>query len=194
MYNNILIDDLPQKTPNGNKIRTNFRNLIQYELLMQDTTIQNEEKVKLALNLLFIDNIKNIEEAIDDILWLYSCGRYKNIQEVINDNKKNNTKNKNKQIYSYEFDDRYIYSAFLTQYNVDLADIKYMHWWKFKAMFEGLNDNNKLVQIMGYRSIDLSKIKDKKEKERIQELKNIYALPDMRTREEKESDFGKAFW
>ena len=50
--------------------------------------------------------------------------------------KKQNKQEKQKQIYSYEFDADYIYSAFLQQYKIDLNSIKYMHWWKFKDLFE----------------------------------------------------------
>ena len=57
-----------------------------------------------------------------------------------------------------------------------------------------MKKQTKLVEIMGYRAIDLSKIKDKEEKKRYKNLKKIYQLPDMRTAEEKEADFGKAFW
>ena len=59
--------------------------------------------------------------------------------------------------------------------------------------FESLTDKTQIVEIMGYRAIDLSKIKDKEEKKRYKELKRIYALPDMRTQEQKESDFACAF-
>ena len=41
--------------------------------------------------------------------------------------------------------------------------------------------------------MDLSKIKDKNMKKQYKELKAIYALPDMRTEEEKENDFAEAF-
>ena len=47
---------------------------------------------------------------------------------------------------------------------------------------------------MGYRAIDLGKIKDKEEKARYKKLKKIYKLPDMRTEAQKEADFGSAFW
>lgn len=69
-----------------------------------------------------------------------------------------------------------------------------LHWWEFRALFQGLKDDNKIVKIMGYRGIDLSKIKDKEEKARYKKLKKIYALPDMRTEQQKEADFGAAFW
>lgn len=82
----------------------------------------------------------------------------------------------------------------MQQYNIDLNKIKYMHWWKFKALFEGLNENTQIVKIMGYRAMDITKIKDKEEKARYKKLKRMYQLPDMRSIEQKEADFGRAFW
>ena len=47
-----------------------------------------------------------------------------------------------------EFDNDLIYSAFKDQYSIDLQEIEYLHWWKFKAMFDALKDDNKIVEIM----------------------------------------------
>ena len=50
-----------------------------------------------------------------------------NAGKVFNKENIDNTENqeeKSKQIYSYEFDDEYIYSAFMTQYKIDLNSIK----------------------------------------------------------------------
>ena len=65
----------------------------------------------------------------------------------------------------------------MSQYNIDLQDIEYLHWWKFKALFKALNVNNKIVKIMEYRSIDLSKIKDKSQKDFYKKMKKIYEIP-----------------
>lgn len=61
-------------------------------------------------------------------------------------------------------------------------------------MFDALNKDTKIVEIMEYRAIDLGKIKDKDEKNRYKKLKKIYSLPDMRTEAQKEADFGSSFW
>jgi hypothetical protein len=61
-------------------------------------------------------------------------------------------------------------------------------------MFEGLKVENKICEIMGYRAVDVSKIKDKEEKKRYKKLQREWALPDDRTEEEKERDFADAFW
>ncbi len=186
MNSNLLLDRLPQHTPSGLKIRTDFRECIKFELLMQDNKLDNSSKIGLALNLFYKDEINDIETAINDIIWFYAVGK------VATNNKKN-TQTENKQIYSYEFDAEYIYSAFMKDYGIDLNNIN-MHWWKFKALIDNLSEETQFVKILGYRTIDLSKIKDKEEKARYKKLKKIYALPDMRTAEQKEADFGAAFW
>ncbi|MEG0282630.1 MAG: bacteriophage Gp15 family protein [Bacilli bacterium] len=192
---NILVDKLDNIIENkiGRvSFNTDFRISIMFELLMQNGALDGKQKLQQALVLYYPDltEINDLETAIDIILWFYRCGK----TELANSKKTDKNTNKNIQIYSYEFDDVYIYSAFLQQYNIDLQDIEYLHWWKFKALLNGLNDNTQFVKIMGYRSIYLGEIKDKEEKKRLKKLKNLYALPDMRTIEQKEADFGKSFW
>lgn len=192
MNKNILLDRLPQYTKSGLKIRTDFRESIKFELLMQNNKIDEKTKIMQALKLYYYDisKITDIKQAINDILWFYACGK----QKINVDNNKNENKDNIKQIYSYEFDDEYIYSAFMEQYKIDLNSIRYLHWWKFKALMNCLNENTQFVKIMGYRDIELSKIKDKDMKLNYKKFKKQYALPDMRTIEEKEADFGRAFW
>lgn len=191
MNKNVLLDRLPQYTPNGFKIRTDFRESIKFELLMQDNKITEKEKIMLTLKLYYYDisKIKDIKLAIDEILWFYRCGK-----EIQEQKKSKKEEARIKQIYSYEFDDEYIYGAFIEQYKINLNSIKYLHWWKFKALFNCLNENTQFVKIMGYRAMDLSKIKDKDMKKHYKKMQTIYALPDMRNEEEKEEDFANALW
>ena len=192
MYYNLILNKLPQYTPSRLKIRTDFRESIKFELLMQDSKLNEEEKVKLALNLYYnLNDITDVKKAVEDIIWFYKGGKNEK-ENVDKEVKKSNSKEK--QIYSYEFDAEYIYSAFMEQYNIDLNSIKYLHWWKFKALFNSLNENVLFSKIMGYRAMDLSKIKDKEMKKHYKKLKDFYNLPDMRSEEEKEDDFAEALW
>ena len=191
MNKNILLDRLPQYTENGLRIRTDFRESIKFELLMQDNKISKEDKIAYALKLYYYEpnKINNIETAVKDILWFYSGG---NKEKELT--KKEQTKERNKQIYSYEFDNEYIYSAFMEQYGIDLNSIKYLHWWKFRALMSCLNENTQFVKIMGYRNTELSSIKDKSMKSFYKKMKRQYALPDMKSEEEKELDFANELW
>lgn len=179
---NILIDLLPTSVEVNSieyEINSDFRTSMLFELMMQESKFEDKEKILQALNLYFPNVPEDIDAAINKILWFYSCGKSA-------ESKKGIGKGKATQIYSFEYDDDYIYSAFLDQYGVDLQDIQYMHWWKFKAMFKALKEDNELVKIMGYRAMDLSKIKDKEQKAYYKRMKDMYKIPNNINKDEKE--------
>ena len=84
MLSNILLDKLPEITPNGFKIKTDFRQAIKFELLMQDNQIEEKEKIILALNL-FYDDLVDAKKQTEDIVWFYLHG--KEIKENIEEGK-----------------------------------------------------------------------------------------------------------
>lgn len=171
---NILVDLVPTTVNIDNKeyeINSDFRTSILFELLMQDGIIDEDDKILMALQLYYPDIPENIKEAIEQMLWFYRCGK------DVSSSKGNGKSKGVTQIYSFEYDDDYIYSAFLDQYGVDLQDIEYLHWWKFKAMFKSLKDDNMIVKIMGYRSMDLSKVKDKEQKAYYRRMQKLYEIP-----------------
>lgn len=170
---NILIDLVPTTIEiDGEEyeINSNFRESILFELMMQDNTISEEEKIIQALELYYPILPKDLNKAIEGILWFYRCGK----DEV---ETKNKGTGKSTNVYSFDYDDDLIYSAFKSQYNIDLQDVNYLHWWKFKAMFRGLKEDNEIVKIMGYRAMDLSKIKDKEQKAHYTKMQELYKIP-----------------
>lgn len=196
---NLLVNDLDLilKSRIGDiEFNTNFRYGILFEKLMNDPNVDKQIKVLQAIKIFYPkwQQITDYAKAVKDLFWFYTCGKSELEKPENNKLKKKIVEDKSKKIYDYDIDDGYIYSAFLQQYGIDLQDINYLHWWKFKAMFNSLNSDTKIVEIMGYRNIDLSKIKDKQEKARYKKLKEIYKLPDMRTEAQKERDLGNAFW
>lgn len=170
---NILIDLVPitiEIEGEDYEINSDFRTSALFELLMQDKSISEENKIIQALQLYYPVIPTNINLAVDKMLWFYRCGK-----DIIAS--KGTGKGKSTQIYSFNFDDDYIYSAFLDQYGIDLQDIEYLHWWKFKAMFKSLKEDNEIVKIMRYRSMDLNKIKDKEEKNYYRKMQELYKIP-----------------
>ena len=178
---NILIDLLPNEVNiegEDYKINSDFRTSILFELLMQDNAISEEDKIIQTLELYYPKLPKDINKAIEGILWFYRCGK----DEVKN---KNKGTGKSTNVYSYEYDDDLIYSAFLDQYNIDLQDIEYLHWWKFKAMFKSLKEDNEIVKIMGYRAMDVNKIKDKEQKAHYKKMQDLHKIPTSKDEVEK---------
>lgn len=75
-------------------------------------------------------------------------------------------------------DERWIYTAFMAEYGVDLYEMPYLHWYKFKYMLESLSENCMLKQIMRIRATDVNKIKNREEREHMKKLQARYKLED----------------
>ena len=177
---NILIDKLPTSVVIDGveyKINSDFRTSILFSLLIEDNDVNEQDKILGALQLYYDVIPNNINSAIDKIINFYLCND--------NNTSSGSSKNKsNKKVLDYEIDSNYIYSAFLTQYHIDLQDIEYLHWWKFKAMLESLNDDLMLSKIIKFRSIDVSKIQDKEQKKYYQKMQKIYEIKEKISEEE----------
>lgn len=149
-------------------INTDFRAGIEYELLAQSGEA-TEEVIITSLELYYGDNIPiNVDAALERIDWFYRCG--KPLPENVGNNYTNGA-----QAYSFEHDDQLIYAAFLSQYKIDIGDID-MHWWKFRSMFQSLNDSNRIVEIMAIRTMKLDKL-PKEQKEFYRAMQQKHAFP-----------------
>jgi hypothetical protein len=174
-------------------IDTNFRNGIIFEkIAFSDIPIKN--KVAQLLPIFYTEQMpRNTTVAMETIIGFYSCGVETKKDTAPQRRKNGNVVLKPKMIYDYFHDAPYIYAAFLGNYGIDLNDIEYLHWWKFHALFRGLPSSAKIVEIMGYRGTDLGRIKSKSEQERIARMKEIYALPQELSFEDKVAMAGMAF-
>lgn len=155
------------------EMHTDFREWIKFEMLMTDEDIPQELKGGLLLQLIF-PVVPPAPDVGSFLIWFYSCG--KKAAKVRHNGKAVPAHNTNAAIYSYEYDDGYIYAAFKELYGIDLNTIEYLHWWKFRALFKALHDC-KLTEIMGYRAAKIDSKLPEKQKARLTELKHIYALP-----------------
>lgn len=183
---NLLLDRPPTQIEVGGlfyEIDADFRTGIAFELLMLDEEFTETEKAARAMELYFPQIPDDEEEAMEKILWFYLCGR----EETNQEEKETEPAPKNI-VYSYEYDAGSIYAAFLSQYGMDLVEIPFLHWWKFKALFHALDENLEFMKIMRYRAVDITKV-PKEQKDFYRKMKQLYALPANRTEEEKEQDF-----
>lgn len=179
---NILIDELPQTVTVCGKvysINTNFRVSILFELLMQDDTEEPREKTVKALKLYYPVIPDDLSAAIDAMLWFYGCGKTGNTL------KKGYSERSHNRVYSFEYDDDYIFSSFISQYDIDLQQTNYMHWWKFRALFNSLDESNQFVKIMQYRGMDIGDDMPKEQQKFYSRMKKIYALPKSQNEVEK---------
>lgn len=78
-------------------------------------------------------------------------------------------------VFDFAEDECYFRAAFLAEYGIDLTTVK-LHWFAFGALFRGLSDECRLKQIIGIRAADLSKIRNREERQRLERLKRLYRI------------------
>lgn len=192
---NILIDLLPTTIKVGGRsipINYDFRTSILFEMLMLDDEIDDAEKSIRMIELYFNDisfiNNENSNEVVKGIIDFYCCGKKNSeIEECINGNTSNEENDvAGERIYDFNYDDIYIYTAFLEQFGIDLQDIEDLHWWKFKAMLHSLKEDCKFSKILEYRSVDLNEIDDENQKKFYKKMKEIYKIPTKQSKTEKQ--------
>lgn len=169
---NILINRVPESVEiDGTEfqINTDFRTSIKFESVMADSSLTDEQKIFKALTLYYPKIPINIQGAIEKMLWFYSGGHEEGRKGVENSN--------NEKTFDYNYDADILYAAFLSQYGIDLNTVEYLHWWKFKALFRTLKDDNEIVKIMGYRAIKITNEMSKQQRKFYSEMKRKYALP-----------------
>lgn len=153
------------------RVRTDFHTWIDVESIFTDSNIPVEYKLYVMFNNLdlFYGNRKIFDEPLDAV--------YDGILSFWRMNKRGESKSivkSNDVAYDYEEDFELICAAFRQQYNINLHTAK-MHWFEYKALFDGLTKDTQFVKIVGYRTVDLNKIPKEQRKE-YRELKNFYAI------------------
>ena len=147
-------------------INTDYRIFINFEMEM------NSIEQRMAINNVlyrFYPDIEeivekgNILEAIDRFIWFYHCG----IEEDYQEGRATTHQKKSTQIYNYKYDAQMICGAY-AMYGYNLH--KYMHWWKFKEIWNSLPSECEYSKIKSYRAYD------GKDKDQI-ELREFYKLP-----------------
>lgn len=188
---NIILDTMPDFLEVGGEkifINTDFRTWIRFDEALFWSDKPMEERLFSALDICYCGKIPaDINGAMRAAIGFYA--QKEEEMKEIGENAQNGQEvsSRSKHTYSFTYDASLIYAAFLAQYGIDLTKDD-MHWWLFRALFEGLADENKICKVMEIRSVDLSKIKDKEQKAHYRRLKRIYRLPDLRCAEEQEAD------
>ena len=152
------------------RIVTDFREYIKLIDLLKDDGVNTIEKAELIMSW-FLDEpageFSECLQALSDFVTNYRDRETRSNREEEND-----------QESEEQHSAPYIISGFLECYGIDLTEVLYMHWWKFQMLIDGMNEDCELKKRMGYRSIDLSKIKDKEERERIRKIQKQIAIVD----------------
>ena len=154
-------------------VRADFRTWAKYEGLISDTDLAPDMVHYAAMELIFPGKKPPSDSRLREFIsWFYRCGEEK--RELPRSSFRS---------YSLEYDEGYIYAAFLQQYGIDLCRSD-MHWWQFSALLRGLRET-KFNDIAGWRSAEIDKDTPRHRREFLEEMQEIYALPETLTDKER---------
>lgn len=167
-----LADPDPPYLEREYPISTDFRTGIAFTELMENIDLSEDEKAEQALMLYYGGIPANVEAAYEALIYFYLCG--KEADDTATGDGQNRAP-----VFSYAQDAPYLFAAFEQQYEIDLTTVK-LHWWRFRALFDGLSDKTELVKIMGYRAWKPYKGCPNEEAAQMRKLQKHYALVDKR--------------
>lgn len=152
------------------EIETDFREWIRFSELVEDDQVPWQEKVGLMIQWFCEDVPDDLELAI------YALGDFLSARNLYESDENNTNGDIKEPVFSFSEDAGSIYSAFVECYGIDLQKVEYMHWWKFRTLFDGLPHDTEIKQRILYRSTDASKITDKEERKRVKRIQKRIAL------------------
>jgi hypothetical protein len=156
-------------------IAWDFRVGVKYAELVRMGDLKAEDFLYELLKLYYsdFDSLDLVPAVVQELFerqqWFFLCGKPRPEKTKEDDTKAG-------AVISYELDAAYIYAAFLAQYGIDLSDTESMHWWKFRALFDGLTGDHQISKIMEIRGTDIRKVHASK-RPLLRKQQQLYALP-----------------
>lgn len=153
-------------------ISSDFGAMLKLEEIFSSEELTDEEKAAQALKLFYGCIPEPLEEAVAQMCLFWRCGR----QEQEGRGQAVGEGAYQPPIYSFTHDAGLIYGAFLTQYGIDLSR-KSLHWWQFMALFEALEEDRVLKEVMRCRAVEIKGDMPQAQKDYYNAMKRRYALP-----------------
>lgn len=165
---NVMLDRLPTEY-NGYPINSDFRIGIQIFQIMNDPELSGMEQFYKSCELLFdvdgVEHFPDMQTIQDGIQWFLS-GWY--TDNPVNDNKKD------RKDMDYDVDQWRIFSAFLTQFGINLNETD-MHFWVFMGLLSTLEECA-FTRIVDIRTKKIDPKMKPSDKEELRKVKERYAL------------------
>ncbi|MBO5136456.1 MAG: hypothetical protein J6C17_03650 [Clostridia bacterium] len=180
---NILVDTLPDfitVRDKKYKINTSHKVWISFEEIMTNDNIPLWDKYIKIISLCLKDRTlpPSLEETIKELFNFYAISPSAP------------TEKNSKKLLDFSYDGDLIYSAFLSQYGIDLNQTP-IHWWKFISLFKGLTPDNRICEVMQIRNINPSKIQDKEQRAMLSKLQRQFRIPSTEPDNDIGAEFGK---
>ncbi len=170
----LLTDTLPDAAL-GLPIQTGFRHWVRF----QNRLVRAQKDAEFAqlatetlLDLFGPSGLKEPQRAWEALLWFYRCGKD---EDAAHRETACSGPAGTALAYDYEVDGPLIVAAFQQAYGIDLIHAQ-LHWWQFRALFDGLPAECPLHRIMEYRVADTFDMPEQT-RQFYEKMREKYALP-----------------
>lgn len=150
---NLLLDRLPEDYK-GWLIRTDYRIGVQIQLCLSDADLTQEERISLALSLLYGEGVPPLQTALDGLAWFMGCGQL--LQEVPPEG--------GTQRFWFDYDHARIAASFRKSFGVDLLRAR-LHWFEFMALLDSVDEDSSLSSAIQLRGTDTSQMKGRQRRQ-----------------------------
>lgn len=144
-------------------INTDFRVCLKAIRALDDERLTEAEKLTILCTLLYPEPPSDTAAAISQALKFLNCGKEATAAKLA------------KQVYSFEKDSAYIYSAFKSTFNIDLNNAR-LHWWEFRSLFADLGKDCFFNTLVSLRSKQNSGKLTNDEKEFVRKHADLISL------------------
>lgn len=186
---NLLTDALPAAIEADGRrhgILTDFRDWMEFSDMLHDRETDNAEKAVMMA--WWVDGQPEITEGlVQAVLDFYKAAAL--FPPPAADDQTDEEAPQKPPVFDWTVDAAFVVADFRRYYGMDLLTTDFLHWWEFLSLFRALPEDSGCMKRIGYRSCDLSKIKNRAERDRIRKIQESIALP-----WEPEEDFGAELW
>ena len=178
----ILISGLPQAIEIDDviyDINTDYQTCLRIIMAFEDNNLAAFEKINILINLLYKETPHDFEQAYLKGIKFLDCGG--------SHEDKDSCKIESARLYSFEHDEKYIFSGVDKVLNGRLSKGDHVHWWEFVMAFMELPEDCTMSRILYFRT-QHSKGKLTKDEMRVwNENRELFELPESLSYEEEQA-------
>jgi len=178
------------------EINADYRNILRIFAIIGDYDIDENIRIERLLEWFYNNSIPN--ETVTDLMTAFNTfvNPPKEYEPEEYEDGENETGEHNERQFDYDFDADEIFASFISEYNIDLTEVQFLHWYKFKVLLHNLSSESAFKNKIELRFMDLSHYTGQS-LVALQKAKAAVQLPEEMTEEEYnnallfEATFGK---
>jgi len=137
-------------------IDADYRNILRIFAVLKDAKVPEEKRVEKLIQWFFAGadgaDLPH-EAAIKAFLDFVNPPDESESMQVTDDGERDGDDEKR---FDYDFDAEEIYAGFLSEYGIDLVEVEFLHWCKFKILLGNLSGESAFRKKIELRFMDLS--------------------------------------